>query len=118
MADGRNKNKKAVHAIARGRVWTGSDARNRGLVDQLGGLMKAIKDMQRSCGVKESVFYPKKQTNTFDTLLALLDEEFENEEAHTRASIPTDFLRFYEKFAKIHQMKGMQMRLPFILDIH
>lgn len=118
VAAGRNKNKNAVQAIARGRVWTGSDARNCGLVDHLGGLMEAIKDMQRSCGVKESVFYPKKQTNTFDTLLELLDEELENEEAHTKASIPTDFLRFYEKFAKIEQMKGMQMRLPFMLDIH
>jgi protease IV len=31
-----------VEQIARGRVWTGSDARERGLVDELGGLDRAI----------------------------------------------------------------------------
>ena len=32
----------AVDAIARGRVWTGADALERGLVDELGGLRTAI----------------------------------------------------------------------------
>jgi protease-4 len=32
----------AVEAIARGRVWTGADAKERGLVDELGGLRTAI----------------------------------------------------------------------------
>lgn len=31
-----------VAAIARGRVWTGADAKDRGLVDELGGLRTAI----------------------------------------------------------------------------
>ena len=32
-----------VHAVARGRVWTGADARERGLVDELGGLRTAVR---------------------------------------------------------------------------
>lgn len=42
VAEGRNMTVEAVDAVARGRVWTGADAFERGLVDELGGLRTAI----------------------------------------------------------------------------
>ena len=42
VAQGRNMTVEDVDAIARGRVWTGADALERGLVDELGGLRTAI----------------------------------------------------------------------------
>ena len=39
---GRKLSVEAVDAVARGRVWTGADALERGLVDELGGLRTAI----------------------------------------------------------------------------
>jgi protease-4 len=42
VAAGRKLSVEAVDAIARGRVWTGADAKERGLVDELGGLRTAI----------------------------------------------------------------------------
>ena len=42
VAQGRNMTVEAVDAVARGRVWTGADAKERGLVDELGGLRTAI----------------------------------------------------------------------------
>ena len=42
VAAGRDMNKTAVHEIARGRVWSGKDAREVGLVDEFGGLGDAI----------------------------------------------------------------------------
>lgn len=42
VALGRKMSVEAVDAIARGRVWTGADAKERGLVDELGGLRTAI----------------------------------------------------------------------------
>jgi protease-4 len=42
VARGRNMTVAAVDAIARGRVWTGTDALQRGLVDELGGLRTAV----------------------------------------------------------------------------
>jgi len=42
VAAGRDLTVEAVDAIARGRVWTGADALERGLVDELGGLRTAI----------------------------------------------------------------------------
>ncbi|QRY42419.1 signal peptide peptidase SppA [Mycolicibacterium boenickei] len=42
VADGRNLSVEQVHEVARGRIWTGADAKDRGLVDELGGLRTAI----------------------------------------------------------------------------
>ncbi|MBX9979350.1 signal peptide peptidase SppA [Mycobacterium gordonae] len=43
VADGRNLTTKDVDKVARGRVWTGADALERGLVDELGGLRTAVR---------------------------------------------------------------------------
>ena len=44
----------AVDTVARGRIWSGSDALARGLVDALGGLPEAIAEARRRAGVPES----------------------------------------------------------------
>ncbi len=43
VADGRNLTTKDVDTVARGRVWTGADALERGLVDELGGFRTAVR---------------------------------------------------------------------------
>jgi protease-4 len=43
VADGRGMTRDDVHAVAKGRIWTGADAAERGLVDTLGGLRDAIR---------------------------------------------------------------------------
>jgi len=42
VADGRGMSREAVHEVAQGRVWTGEQALERGLVDELGGLDVAL----------------------------------------------------------------------------
>jgi protease-4 len=41
VADGRGMTYDAVHEVARGRIWSGADAKANGLVDELGGLRDA-----------------------------------------------------------------------------
>jgi protease-4 len=43
VGEGRKKTRDEVHAIAQGRVWIGTDAKNNGLVDQLGLFDQAVK---------------------------------------------------------------------------
>jgi protease-4 len=47
MAEGRGRDPEAIHAVAQGRVWTGRQALQNGLVDQHGGLLSAL-DLVRS----------------------------------------------------------------------
>lgn len=53
--------------IARGRVWTGADALEAGLVDSIGGIDDAVAWAKEKAGIKpkdkfEIVYYPKKKT--------------------------------------------------------
>jgi protease-4 len=43
VATARKLSPEAVEALAQGQVWTGAEAKEKGLVDELGGLMAAIK---------------------------------------------------------------------------
>ncbi|MEO6263785.1 MAG: signal peptide peptidase SppA, partial [Luteimonas sp.] len=44
VADARKRSVQQIDAIARGRVWSGAQAKQRGLVDQFGGLADALAD--------------------------------------------------------------------------
>lgn len=52
-AAGRNLSTEAVDAVARGRIWTGADALERGLVDELGGLRAAVRRAKVLAGLDE-----------------------------------------------------------------
>jgi len=52
VAAGRNSNSKLIDEVARGRIWSGSQAYERGLVDELGGLTKAIEAAKKIAGIK------------------------------------------------------------------
>jgi len=51
VADGRAMSYDAVHAIARGRIWSGADAAGNGLVDELGGLRDAADVARQRAGL-------------------------------------------------------------------
>ncbi|MEE2854486.1 MAG: signal peptide peptidase SppA [Actinomycetota bacterium] len=53
VADGRNLTTEAVERVARGRVWTGADAHERGLVDELGGFRTALRRAKILAGLDE-----------------------------------------------------------------
>jgi protease-4 len=67
VSEGRKMERDAVHAVAQGRVWTGRQALERGLVDGLGGLDTAIAKAEELAKLEEGVEvrvdrYPKRKT--------------------------------------------------------
>ena len=62
VAAGRTLSAERVHELAKGRVWTGADARERGLVDELGGIEEAADIARRRAGLPADaplVHYPR-----------------------------------------------------------
>jgi len=51
VARGRHLSREAVEAVAQGRVWTGRQAADRGLVDRLGGIESALRDARILAGM-------------------------------------------------------------------
>ena len=53
VARGRRRPVEEIEAVARGRVWTGSDALAVGLVDELGGLRDAVRIARSRAGLRD-----------------------------------------------------------------
>jgi protease-4 len=67
VADGRRLPKEKVLEIAKGRIWSGQDAKNLGLVDELGGYDTALKLAKQAAKVPEAddvriVVFPRAKT--------------------------------------------------------
>ena len=70
VAEARHMSVEAVDAVARGRVWTGADALERGLVDELGGLRTAVRRAKVLAGIDvdasvDLVSYPSSSLRDF-----------------------------------------------------
>jgi protease-4 len=53
VAAGRHMDRESIHEIAQGRIWLGTDGKNIGLVDELGGLETAIRLAKKDAGIPE-----------------------------------------------------------------
>lgn len=77
VAKGRNMSYDSVHAVAQGRVWTGTDAKGLKLVDEVGGILKAVEIAKAKLNLKKddkvSLYtYPEGELFNFDGLLGKL----------------------------------------------
>jgi protease-4 len=52
VAEGRNMEKEKVLSVAKGRIWTGEDAKEHGLVDELGGFDVALQLARKEAGIE------------------------------------------------------------------
>jgi protease-4 len=122
VADGRGMSFEDVDAIARGRVWTGEDALEIGLVDELGDLESAIADAAARAGLDsldedEIVFLPE----AMDPLQAFVEDLAGAEmlgEALVKAGIPEEQWRQWLSVKRMVESKDrIQARLPYGIDI-
>lgn len=80
-AQGRGKPIEEIEKVAKGRVWSGKDALAAGLVDELGGLSKAIDYTKTRIGLQpadslELVSFPRPRGRLAELLGELEDQEF------------------------------------------
>lgn len=115
VAQGRKLEKTYVDSIARGRVWSATDAKELGLVDEFGGLNKAIVLAAKKAGVEQYgiVAYPKQK----DILTQLLESV--SEESDLQEFIKGDNVleQFNKKIEKLSQNQGVQARIPYIINL-
>jgi protease-4 len=111
VAAGRKMPVEAVEKVARGRVWSGSQAKKLGLVDELGGLDRAIEVAKQLSGVPADasvhiVRYPVEKS-FFEQLL---EREKDNNMSESAS------LEFIVRHI-VSQMQPVQARMPYELHI-
>lgn len=116
VADGRGLRRTYVDSIARGRVWTGLQAKEIGLVDTLGGLPLALELAAKEAGIVNEGYaiktYPVEK-GLWEQLMDQIDEGQEEEiKQRLNAIIP-----FYSQLEQWSTMQPLQARLPFIINI-
>jgi protease-4 len=113
VAAGRKKPYDTVEPLAQGRVWLGAQAKQNGLVDELGGLDRAIEIVRDRAKISSSekvvlVTYPPKRT-VWDILLNRSDDTAQME-SHLHPFIGRLPLR-----ALAHG--GIMKLMPFTIDV-
>ena len=71
VAEGRKMDRSKVLPIADGRILTGEQAKQHGLVDKMGNLQDAIEEASRLVGIegKPEVVYPKRKLSLWELLI-------------------------------------------------
>lgn len=117
VADGRGMTWDQADAIARGRVWTGIQAKEIGLVDTLGGLPLALRIAAEKAGVDRNdcsvVTYPA-QKSLWEQVFTRINDE---EETQLRARL-NQMIPFYDDLEQWSAMEPLQARLPFAIKIN
>ena len=108
VAESRSSTPEKIDAVAQGRVWTGRQAREHGLVDELGGLPRALAIAQQRAGIARDaavqvVVYPPKPS-----LFEALSETFGGGQG-VRASLAEALLTQQDREALAAIRRPMQM---------
>lgn len=119
VANGRGITPAEVDSIGQGRVWSGVDAKRLGLVDELGGLLDAIKyaadkaDLA-SYNIKE---YPEIK-NPFEEFIEELNNDASVEIAISYFGLPKEMLEYVSQVQSMLKQKGNQARMMYHLEIY
>ncbi|OUS16834.1 signal peptide peptidase SppA [Rhodospirillales bacterium 47_12_T64] len=75
VGEGRGKSQQEVHTIAKGQIWSGLQAKENGLIDQLGGFREAVQVAREAAMIHEDIAH---ELVVFPTPRDPLEELFEN----------------------------------------
>jgi len=122
VSDSRGIPVPAVDLIAQGRVWSGSDALNLKLIDEIGGLDQAINYAAEKAGIGSNYRvkeYPE-QLSFAETLAILLSNQ-EEPLSHAKIDpLTQQFLKIKDDFKTLEELNdplGMYARLPLGWEI-
>lgn len=117
VANGRNMKKEDVHEIAQGRVWSGVEAKEIGLVDHLGGLDVAL---ERAAALAEIEDYRLTTYPKFDDdLESILGELFAGPFGSVKKQLPPEIsLWLRDKDLLNNPANRIQARLPYTLNVN
>lgn len=116
VAEGRNMTKERVDSIGQGRVWSGYNAREIGLTDVFGGMKEALSIAAGIAGLDHyRVISLPEQEDPYQKLLKDLS-------GSVRISVLKaelgNLYRYYTDLKEIVQTAGIQMRMPYFIEIY
>ncbi len=117
VADGRGRTKEEIHAVAQGRVWTGRQAVENGLVDEIGDLDRAIAIAAERAGLDTHgvMYYPMIKENPYKALIEMFTPETAMTQLNPLSEKEKKLYREYTALKDMYNSRGPLMRMPFVL---
>jgi len=121
VSDGRSMTTDEVHEIAQGRVWTGIMAKEIGLVDEMGGLEKAIEIAASEAGLESYKIkeYPKVK----DPFTVLVNKMQGNTSLETQLKVLSEnssfgpYIKYLSDLDKWGSQHSVQAMMPFDIEV-
>jgi len=117
VSKGRNMTVEAVDSIAQGRVWSGVDALDNGLVDELGNLEDAI---LYAAELAEITDY---RVRNYPSYKIELEDRFnsfpfmKSKEKVLKEELGESNYKIYQTIKEVSKLEGVQARMPYVIDI-
>jgi protease-4 len=117
VSEGRDMTIEEVNAIAQGRVWSGTEAVQNGLVDELGSLEDAIAHAAELAGVDSYSVrnYPSYKVDLEDRF-SLFPFAKSNEEIISE-TFGQAYAKIFQTFKTFGSQPGVQARIPYLIHI-
>ena len=111
-AQGRDMPVAKLQQVASGRVWSGIEAKERGLVDVFGSLEDAIKIAAARAKLKDKyrLRHLPVQKTFFDEIMTGMEARIQ---AHFLKTELGEAYPYYEKMKSLQQFEGIQARMPY-----
>jgi protease-4 len=116
VAEGRGMHPDSVKKVASGRVWTGTQAKERGLVDVLGGLNTAVEIAATKINAGDDyrvIYYPQQKT-WIENLVNNFSDKVQLKILQAKLG---DNYQLIEKIKTLQNYQGIQVRLPQDISI-
>jgi len=116
VASGRKRSYQSIDSIGEGHVWSGTSALRVGLVDEIGGLEAAIKGAAELAGLES---YSVREFPTVeDPFIKLLNQLSGNIRMSFLKKELGESYKLYQEVSEIKDLSGIQVRLPYFIEIH
>ena len=117
VAEGRHTTPALIDSIGQGRVWSGVNAIEIGLIDEFGGLKDAVKYAAKKANLADyRITELPKQKDFMETLLKDFTGEVETKVLENNLGLT---YKYYYRLNKILQSNGVtQARIPYDIEIH
>jgi protease-4 len=117
VSSSRNLTREDVEKIAKGRIWTGEDAKRLGLVDELGGFPTALRMIRTAAGLSETAAIRLKVFPEKKSLIKIISDlkslGADDETGHDLVRVLEEVQPLFRTFGPlVHSSRSEVLRMP------